>query len=75
MADIPSKCPQCGSRIAWKEKVKVLTSGIPIGSAVRIRLFSMRGLFARPIKKKLGFYKVKYRCKDCGFEETYELPH
>ena len=75
MSGIPSKCPKCGRTKAWKEEVNPFTSGIPAGSEVRFRLFSVRGLFARPIKEKLGFYKVKYRCKNCGFEEIYELPH
>lgn len=75
MSGIPSRCPRCGNKILWKEQVNALTSGIPVaGGAVRISLISVRGLFARPIKEKLGFYKVKYRCKNCGYEEIYELP-
>lgn len=75
MSGIPSKCPKCGRAKAWKEDVNAFTSGIPLGSEVRVRFFSVRGIFSKPIKKKLGFYKVKYRCKNCGFEESYDLPH
>ena len=75
MSGIPSRCPRCGSKSQWAEKVNVITSGVPVGSgAVRFRLFSVRGLFEGPIKEKLGFYKVKYRCKKCSYEETYDLP-
>ena len=45
-----------------------------MGSAVRFRIFSVRGMFAKPIKKKLGFNRVRYRCHTCGFAEDYELP-
>ena len=75
MSGIPSKCPKCGRAKAWKEDVNAFTGGISVGSAVRVRFFSVRGIFSNPIKKKLGFYKVKYRCKNCGFEENYDLPH
>ena len=75
MSGIPLKCPKCGRTKAWKEDINAFTSGVPIGNAVRFRFISVRGLFARPVKESLGFYKVKYRCKNCGFEETYELPH
>ena len=74
MKGIPSKCPKCGRSKVWKEEVNAFTSGIPVG-ATRIRFLVIRGIFAEPIKKKLGFYKVKYRCHHCGFEEHYELPH
>jgi len=75
MGGIPLKCPKCGRTKAWQEEVNALTSGIPVaGGAIRFRLISVRGIFARPIKEKLGFYKVKYRCKNCGYEETYDLP-
>ena len=76
MSSIPSRCPSCNNETLWKEKINPLTSGIPIGNgAVRIHLLSIRGIFSGPIKERLGFYKVKYRCGNCGHEETYELPH
>lgn len=74
MHGIPSKCPKCGRSKAWKEEGNILTSGFPVGSAVRFRIFSVRGMFAKPIKKKLGFNRVRYRCHTCGFAEDYELP-
>lgn len=75
MSDIPSCCPACSSKKQWHEAVNIFTSGIPVaGGSSRIRLLSLRGIFAEPIKEKLGFYKVKYRCKNCGYEETYDLP-
>ena len=76
MGGIPSRCPGCNSKKLWKEKINPLTSGIPVGnSSARFRLLSVRGLFAGFFKEKLGFYKVTYRCKNCGYEENYELPH
>ena len=75
MSGIPSKCPKCGRTKAWKEEVNPFTTGIPVGRAVRVSFFfSVKGIFSRPIKEKLGFYNVKYRCHNCGFEENYELP-
>ena len=75
MSGIPSRCPQCGNKKLWTEQVNALTGGVPVRNReVRIRLVSIKGLFAKPIKEKLGFYKVNYRCKNCGYEETYELP-
>ena len=75
MAGIPAKCPRCGRVKVWKEEINAFTSGVPIGGVARFRLISIRGIFAHAIKEELGFYKVKYRCKGCGFEEIYELPH
>ena len=72
MANIPSSCPGCGSR-QWKERINAFTSGIPTAGGGRIRLISLRGFFAEPVKRKLGFYRVKYRCGKCGFEEKYDL--
>lgn len=75
MNGIPSRCPKCNNENLWEEKVNPLTSGVPIGKgAVRISLLNIRGLFAYPIKRWLGFYKVTYHCKKCGYEETYDLP-
>ncbi len=73
MAGIPEKCPACGNRAQWKEQINIFTSGIPIGGKARFHLFSIRGLFAYPIKKALGFYTVTYRCRECGFREKYPL--
>lgn len=74
MSSIPSKCPKCGSVKQWEEEVRPLTSGIPVGGgAVRIRFLSVRGLFARSIKEKLGFYRVTYRCHKCGFRKEYDI--
>jgi DNA-directed RNA polymerase subunit RPC12/RpoP len=74
MSGIPSRCPHCGNKKLWTEQVNAFTSGVPArNGAVRIRLISIRGLFAKPVKEKLGFYKVNYRCKNCGHKETYEL--
>lgn len=74
MRSIPIKCPKCGNKRQWKEQVNPVTSGIPVGNFVRIRLLSIKGLFAEPTKKALGFYRVSYRCHRCGFQEEYELP-
>ena len=71
---IPPKCPQCGKTEAWQEQLNIFTSGIPVGNrATRIRLLVIRGLWAEPIKKRLGFYKVTYRCKSCGYTARYDL--
>lgn len=75
MSTIPSRCPNCNNKTQWKEKINPFTSGIPLGNgAIRFHLLSVRGLLAEPVKKKLGFYKIKYRCKNCGYEEIYPLP-
>jgi len=60
MADIPSKCPKCGKTESWKKEINA------------IRFLSIRGLWARPIKKAIGYYKVTYRCHNCGFRKEYE---
>lgn len=74
MAGIPAKCPKCGRSKAWKEEVNPCTSGISTGFG-RVRFgISVRGLFARPIKRAMGFYKVTYRCHHCGFRKEYDLP-
>lgn len=72
MAGIPLRCPSCGST-QWKEKINAFTGGIPTAGGGRLRLLSIRGVFAESIKEKLGFYRVKYRCGKCGFEEKYDL--
>ena len=75
MSGIPSRCPGCGNQRLWNEEVHAFTSGIPVGTgAVRLRLISVRGIFGKAFKKKLGFYKVTYRCKNCGYRETFDLP-
>ena len=74
MAGIPAKCPKCGKSKAWKEEVDPFTSGVstPFG---RVRAgIAVRGLFARPVKRAMGFYSVTYRCRGCGFRKEYELP-
>lgn len=74
MSGIPSKCPKCGNKKQWKEVVNPSTSGIPTAfGRVRVGVV-VRGLFARPVKRALGFYKVTYRCHRCGFRKEYELP-
>ncbi len=60
MAGIPSKYPKCGKTKAWKEEINP------------IRFFALRGLLARPVKKAIGYYKVTYRCHNCGFRKEYE---
>ena len=70
MAGIPSKCPKCGNK-AWKEEVNAFKSGISVGGLGRIRLFTLRGLLAEPIKEAAGCYKVTYRCHNCGFRKEY----
>ena len=72
MSGIPSKCPNCGKRNAWKEEVNIFKSGISIGGITRIRIGIGRGLLARPIMKALGCYKVTYRCRNCDFREEYD---
>lgn len=65
---IPSKCPKCGETKAWKEEINPVTSGIPAGAG-RIRFFVIKGLFAKPVQRALGFRKVSYKCHNCGFRE------
>lgn len=82
MADIPNECPKCGSYLKWQEVIDPYTSGIPLSiylpfsfaKHIRIHSVAVKGLFAETIKEKFGYYKVKYRCRDCGFEGTYDLP-
>ena len=74
MGGIPAKCPKCGKTKAWKEAVNPFTSGIPtVLDRVRVGIV-VRGLFAKPAKRAMGFYKVTYRCHSCGFRKEYELP-
>ena len=73
MSGIPSKCPKCGKPKAWKEEINPHTSGIPTAFG-RVRTgIIIKGLFAKPMKRALGFYKVTYRCHNCGFRKEYEL--
>jgi len=62
---IPERCPACKEEDGWKEVVNPFTTGIPIGKHVRINLIHAHGF-------GLGFHKVKYRCKQCGFEGKYD---
>ena len=72
MDKIPPKCPQCGRTKAWKEEVNAFKSGIWCGPFWgRVRFCAPRGLFAEPIKRKMGYYKVTYRCHHCGFRKEY----
>ncbi|MBR3836096.1 MAG: hypothetical protein IKJ69_04855 [Clostridia bacterium] len=62
---IPEQCPSCQETDGWKEVVNPFTTGIPIGKNMRINIGIVRtGCF--------GFYKVKYRCEKCGFEDKYD---
>ena len=72
MGGIPAKCPKCGRNKAWKEEVNAFKSGIPVGGFGRIRIGAPRGLLARPFMKAAGYYKVTYRCHNCGFRKEYE---
>lgn len=73
MGAIPGKCPKCGNAKQWKEVVSPATSGIPTAFG-RVRIgVSVKGLFARPMKRAMGFYTVTYRCHRCGFRKEYEL--
>ena len=60
MAHIPTNCPKCGETTAWKKRINF------------IRFVSIRGLFAEPIKKAIGYYKVTYCCQSCGFRQKYD---
>jgi len=71
MAGIPAKCPKCGRTKAWKEEVNPFKSGIAIGSLGRIRFGGPTGLLARPIMRAAGYFKVTYRCHNCGFRKEY----
>lgn len=74
MDGIPAKCPKCGRAKTWKEEVNPFTSGVPTAFG-RVRTGVMvKGLFAKPIKRAMGFYEVTYRCRGCGFRKKYELP-
>ncbi len=71
MSGIPSKCPKCGRTKAWKEEVNAFKSGIPVGGLGRIRIGTPRGLFARLFMRATDYYKVTYRCHNCGFCKEY----
>ena len=74
MSVIPSKCPKCGKTKAWKEVIKPATSGIPTAFG-RVRTgIVVKGLFAKPIERAFGFYRLTYRCRSCGFQKEYDLP-
>lgn len=72
MSKIPSHCPKCGST-NWSEDINPLTTGIPVGEKIRISIVSINGLFAGPLKRRLGFYDVRYSCGKCGFTKKYPL--
>ncbi len=73
MSGIPSKCPKCGKTKAWKEEINPCTSGIPTRFG-RVRTgIIVKGLFAKPIERALGFYNVTYRCHNCGFRKEYDI--
>lgn len=82
MAGVPNECPKCGSDLKWQEVIDPNTSGVPLSvwlpfsfaKHIRIRSTAVKGLFARPVREKLGYYEVRYRCRDCGFEGKYDLP-
>lgn len=60
---IPDCCPSCKNADEWNEVVNPFTSGIPIGKNIRISIIQTQGF---------GFYKVKYRCGKCGYEDKYD---
>ncbi len=60
---IPDCCPSCKADEEWKEVINPFTTGIPIGKFLRISLIQAHGF---------GFYKVKYRCGKCGYEDKYD---
>ena len=76
MGGIPSQCPSCGNKQLWNEVVNPFTSGVPFANG-RVRFgfnfLVIKGIFARSIKKKLGYYTVTYRCENCGYENRYDL--
>jgi predicted nucleic-acid-binding Zn-ribbon protein len=72
MGRIPLKCPKCGRTKAWKEEINPITSGVPTAFG-RVRGIVVRGLFAKPMKRAMGCYKVTYRCHNCGFREEFDL--
>ena len=74
MRGIPSKCPRCGKSKPWREEINVFRSGLPLGAFGRLRLGVPFGLFARPLRKAMGCYRVTYRCGRCGHREEYDLP-
>ena len=74
MAKIPAKCPKCGRTKAWQEVINPSRSGIPTRfGRVRVGIV-VKGLFAKPIQRALGFYKVTYKCSKCGHQEEFDLP-
>jgi|GEM_PF-1718186 len=60
---IPKCCPSCKETYFWNEVINPFTTGIPIGKHFRLKLLMTRGF---------GFYKVKYRCKSCGYEARFD---
>ena len=60
---IPEYCPSCKEKDTWKEVINPFTTGIPIGKNLRISIVLTRGF---------DFYKVKYRCQKCGYEDKYD---
>ncbi len=60
---IPECCPACKDKDDWKEVVNPFITGIPIGKNIRISIIRIHGF---------GFYKVKYRCEKCGYEDKYD---
>ena len=59
---IPDRCPSCKEKEAWKEVINPITTGIPLLKHVRIHIGLVKGNH---------FFKLKYRCRKCGFEQTY----
>lgn len=74
MRSIPIKCPKCGSKRQWKEQVNPVTSGIPVGNFVRIRLLSIKGLFAEPTKKPLAFTGFPTAATGATFRKNMNCP-
>jgi len=72
MARIPAKCPNCGRTKTWQEVIRPARSGIPTRFG-RVRTVIVRGLFAEPFKRAMGFYTLIYKCSKCGHQEEYEL--
>ncbi len=60
---IPERCPACQEIDGWKEVINPFTTGIPLGKNIRIGFTHTQGF---------GFYKVKYRCEKCGYEDKYD---
>lgn len=73
MNGIPTKCPKCGRAKTWKEEVNIFKSGILVRGLGRVRFGTPRGLLAKPFMKAAGYYKVTYRCHNCGFQKEFDL--